>query len=278
MDDPEISISEKLKFLFYMKVVHLKLNKGLGKLKSHLIPFELFIICESIDDEVKKSAYVFPHKDATLRNNQDTILRSLIFIFENLETKGQLKNLVIKANICELFAEFKYPSAKHFVQQLVQNSEENLFLRKRAQFCVAALNNAAIKTVYRNSVPSKDSWFALGSPKIDSSAQPLAKLAKASFLSPTGTCTINETFIRHKRPLSYNGKCENVDEEEESFKPKQSMQLVLEKKALSELPKYEDTLDDSQELSAKVIKTESFARPLGAFFTQTGTSKKILKG
>jgi len=268
-------LCEKLKHLFYMKVIHMKLNQIVKKIHSELIPFELFIICESIDDEIRKLAFSNPARSTTLQNNRDTILRSLLFVFENLEVKNLKKNLLVKTKISQFFGEFRYISAKHFLQQLLQNKEESLFLRLETQATLKLLQNPGLSA--RSLLLSKDNsvGLMLGSPKNELFSQPLTQIVKASFLSPTGTSTISTTFVKHKRPLSYFGNCENIDEDEEGGIMKHSTQNTLAKKSITEFPKNDETAtlnDDSQEIS---IKTEISPRVTAGFFSKIESRKKI---
>jgi len=277
-NENSMPLCEKLKHLFYMKVIHMKLNQVVKKIHSELIPFELFIICESIDDEMRKLAFSNPTKSTTLQNNRDTIMRSLLFVFENLEVKNLKKNMLIKTKICQFFGDFKYTSAKHFLQQLLQNREESLFLRLETQAALKILQNPGLTTA-RSLLLSKENsvGLMLGSPKNEFFSQPLTQIVKASFLSPTGTSTISAASSinfskHHKRPLSYYGNCENVDEDEEGGIMKQSTQNTLGKKSITEFPKHDETAtlnDDSQELG---IQTEASPRIKGGSFFR---NKKI---
>ena len=281
-NENSMPLCEKLKHLFYMKVIHMKLNQIVKKIHSELIPFELFIICESIDDEMRKVAFSNPTKSTTLQNNKDTIMRSLLFVFENLDVKNLKKNMLIKAKICQFFGDFRYTSAKHFLQQLLQNKEESLFLRLETQAALKILQNPGLTTA-RSLLLSKENsvGLMLGSPKNEFFSQPLTQIVKASFLSPTGTSTISAVssvnFSKHKRPLSYYGNCENVDEDEEGGGiSKPSTQNTLGKKSITEFPKHDETAtlnDDSQEIG---IQTEASPRIKGGgVFSRIESRRKI---
>jgi len=279
-NEDDMPLCEKLKYLFYMRVIHMKLNKTVKKLHSELIPFELFIICESIDDELRKTGHSIPGKGNSVHNNKDSILRSLLFVFENLEVKASNKNILIKARICQLFGECKYSSARHFLQQLLHNPQENSFLRLEAKASLKMLQNLTLAPTAKSLLFTKEKGgIMLGSPKNEFVTNPLTKLVKASFLSPTGTSTIAANFAKHKRPLSYygnNGNSENVDEEEDGLTTKLSMQSSLGKKSITEHPKNEDIdielLNESQEIS---IKTEVSPRVLGGLSIQVTRPKKM---
>lgn len=274
-EEHDMPLCEKLKYLFYMKVVHMKLNKTINRLNSELIPFELFIICESIDDEMKKNIFSGLRKGSTVTSNQDTILRSLLFIFENLETKTSNNNKLLKAKICQAFGDLRYGSARHFLQQLLYSRRDTWYLRSEAKATLRLLQVLNPPVKGQHLLKDKHPEITLGSPKNDFFSQPLANFIKTSFLSPSGTTTISTNLAKHKRPLSYHGKCENIDDEEEGFTGKHYMQNTIEKKTMTEFPEHEDTLNDSQEMAIKSIKTENFSRPLTGFFSQTSRPKEL---
>ena len=274
-EEQDVPLCEKLKCLFYMKVIHMKLNKIVTKLNSELIPFELFIICESIDDEIKKTNFGGPRKGLGLAINHDTILRSLLFIFENLDTRISCNNKLIKAKICEFFGEFRYGSARHFLQQALTNPRNTAYLRMEAKASLRILQSFNPPTKAQLLLKDRHPEISLGSPKSDFFSQPLANIIKTSFLSPSGTSTISTSLAKHKRPLSYHGKCENIDDEEEGFPSKQYMQTTIEKKTMTEFPGNEDTLNDSQEMSARNLKTDNFSRPYAGFFSQSYRAKEL---
>ncbi|RYE36785.1 MAG: hypothetical protein EOP48_29355, partial [Sphingobacteriales bacterium] len=138
LKESEVSLSEKLKHLFYMQVLHMKINGKLKKMTSELIPMELFILCEHIDDELRKGKEHF--KKGSIKHNYDIIPRTLLFVFENLDSRRSLKNAFVKTRISYLFGEFKYESAKHFLSQLVTNPQERTWLKLQARLSFNLIN------------------------------------------------------------------------------------------------------------------------------------------
>ena len=130
--DNELPISERLRYLFYLKVIHLRINQSIRKFHSDLIPLELFITNEYIEDELKKKRF-FTESFVSLQRNGDVVPRALLFIFENLDSTQTSLHLLLKMEICRIFGDVYYATAKFFIDQLIKNSNEKLIMQYEAK-------------------------------------------------------------------------------------------------------------------------------------------------
>jgi len=232
LKESEISLSEKLKHLFYMQVLHMKINGKLKKMTSELIPMELFILCEHIDDELRKGKE--HSRKGSIKHNYDIIPRTLLFVFENLDSRRSLKNAFVKTRISYLFGEFKYDSAKHFLSQLVTNPQERTWLKLQARLSWNLINKD-LAFVMNNYTLNPDNLFkerhlhlasVLVSPKHDFSGSGHQSVSRnfhqnnhMNSNNLGGKSTLPPK--PNKRALSYvppssTIKCENIEEDEDN--------------------------------------------------------------
>jgi len=109
--------SEKLKYMFFLRAIHMKINQTVKKMRSELMPVELFIVSEFIDDEFKRTNYVTKGNNIFSNvQNIDLIPRTLLFIFENLQNYDSSEEMLIKTKACQLFGDLQYLSATHFLE------------------------------------------------------------------------------------------------------------------------------------------------------------------
>ena len=236
LKESQVSLSEKLKHLFYMQVLHMKINGKLNKMTSELIPMELFILCEHIDDELRKGKE--HSRKGSIKHNYDIIPRTLLFVFENLDSRRSLKNAFVKTRISYLFGEFKYESAKHFLSQLVINSQERSWLKIQARLSYGLISKDMPITPLlspNNSGLFKERHLAsvLVSPKNDFLDNPLMNRNhphhQKNQKSISGNTNSTLPPKPNKRALSYvpttTLKCENIEEDEENHGVKQQHNL-----------------------------------------------------
>jgi len=225
LKESQVSLSEKLKHLFYMQVLHMKINGKLNKMTSELIPMELFILCEHIEDELRKGKEHF--RKGSIKHNYDIIPRTLLFVFENLDSRRSLKNAFVKTRISYLFGEFKYESAKHFLSQLVTNSQERSWLKLQARLSYGLISKDFPITPLlspNNSGLFKERHLAsvLVSPKHDFLDNPSNSRNHPHHHHHQKSISGNSSLPPkpNKRALSYvpvsNLKCENIEEDEEN--------------------------------------------------------------
>ena len=131
--DKELSIAERMKYIFYLRVVHSKINKNIHNFQSELIPLELFIIKEYIDDEFRREQLSNGGYTSNYRQDRDIVSRSLLFIFENLNSTETFTNALLKAEICRTFGDMSYNTAKYFLEQLLKNGVESFNLKYEAR-------------------------------------------------------------------------------------------------------------------------------------------------
>ena len=130
--DKELPISERLRYLFYLKILHLRINQHIRKFHSELIPLELFITNEYIEDELRKKQFL-RESLMNLQRNGDIVPRALLFVFENLDSTQVFLDLLLKKEICRIFGDITYTTSKYFVEQLLKNPKEKLVIKYEAR-------------------------------------------------------------------------------------------------------------------------------------------------
>ena len=142
--DDELTLSERLKYVFYLKVLHMKINQKVQRLNCEMMPLELFIINEFIDDEVKRDRGSYT-KSLKHHQNSDISARSLLFAFENLEIKHSARNIFLKTEICKVFGQISYLSSKYFLEQSLKSPKIGTFLKKEVLVALQILQNVPIE-------------------------------------------------------------------------------------------------------------------------------------
>ena len=225
LKEAEVPLSEKLKHIFYMQVLHMKINGTLGKIGSESIPIELFILCEHIEDERRKCNDT--QKKTNILHNFDIIPRTLLFVFENLDSKKYMKNIIVRERISRLFSDFKYESARHFLQQLYQNIQESKFLRKRAKVAFDSINKDDMGMKIRGNSTLNNRGLAsiLVSPKQDDLIKSSINF-QLSLAKPPAGLKLNKRTQSH---VAFS-KCEDIEDEEETHRIGQNdLKASLEK-------------------------------------------------
>ena len=144
--DEGLELSERLKYVFYLKVLHLKIEQRIQKLNSQFMPLELFIISEFLDDEVKRERFLNAHYATSNQMVNDVAPRALLFAFENLRASNSFSNNLLKSELCLAFAQIAYPSSKHFIEHMIKTAKtipKNV--RKEAVSALRTLENITVQ-------------------------------------------------------------------------------------------------------------------------------------
>jgi len=259
----EMAFSEKLKYLFYLKVIHYKINHGLKRIHSELLPMELFIICEFIDDELKRTRYQYKRNQLSTLQNNDIIPRTFLFLFESLDNNTS-EGMLIKGKISEFFSDIKYVSAKHFLQQFLDSNPNNKYLRREIKMALKEISEISLKKSFEMSSASGSFVGSYSNTMNYSSA---VKEKSSGQYSTAGYQSVNVNKISKG---SFLDKCENIDDEEEGV---ENLSGINATKKYKQIPKFdisEERVEDSKDSASSRFKGFSLLN------TEIAESKKEL--
>jgi ankyrin repeat protein len=228
LDDTEPCLAEKLKHLFFLKVIHMKMSREVKKLQSEMIPMELFIVCEFIDDEFRRMNYVVKKNKSIL--DSENIPRRFLFIFENLENTWNSASSVMKTYIAQYFGEIKYFTSLHFLKQLLHMRPPNHLFKYEIELAIK-------KITEKNESNFK---FITTSSNITTTQPVKVK----SYISASASKVTTNTV--HRTKINLFDKCENVDDEDSNY-----VNGVNSTKSRHALPKNEIVNHDDEDESNK---------------------------
>lgn len=234
LDDFDVALPEKLKALFFLKTIHLKISQTLKKIYSELLPVELFIICEYIDDEYKRTKYLSNKSHLNNSQNADLIPRTLLFIFENLDHQKNSVCSFLKGQISQCFGEFNYHSARHFLEQFLEKFPKNKYLKSQITIALRSISIDPVIPKTHNRSASKGSINYLAASKEN-------LMSRKNYQQySTATPHSGKKFNRHLME-----KCENVEDDDDDKSENYNTLLMTDKKPLTGIPRLQ-LLQDSE--------------------------------
>lgn len=135
--DEELALSEKLKFIVYLKAIHYKIRQQIRNYTCEQMPIELFIITEFLDDELRKRRHS-SESSKRLSLNRHIVPKIFMDVLRSLHngTHRINGNVLLRTEICYALGDIQYEEAKRALESILRDKRDGYLLKREACFAL----------------------------------------------------------------------------------------------------------------------------------------------